>query len=105
MDNAEDLLKLYGITFDPDKEGQAKQLKLEFSKGSTFRIGEEVVIVHINGEYFMTPVTEGGVAYTLFQQALDQTRRPGADDESITQFNYDVLELHWLYTKALQDGL
>jgi len=105
VDNANDLDLHYGIDFNPDIEGQAKRVIISKTKGPTFRKGEEVVVVHINGEYFMTPVAESGVAYSLFQEAFDRIGRPGADEESIAQFNYDVLELHWLYSRALQGGL
>ncbi|MEM7645620.1 MAG: hypothetical protein AAF203_01810 [Pseudomonadota bacterium] len=100
VDNAKDLKEHYGVTLEKSKP--AVRLDLPKSTAGTFEKGDDVVIVHVDGSYYMTKVSEGQVTFTLFQEALSLLTGTGDDDDSIQQFNMDVREFHWLYDLASQ---
>ncbi len=103
IDNANDLWEQYGIEMDVSLP--TLQTRLPKAETGTFSAGDEVIVVHVDGDYYMTSIAEGDVTYTLFQSALDKVTGAGDDDESITQFNMDVREFHWLYNLAKSGSL
>lgn len=100
VDDAEELLRDYGVEFDPNDNTQIKRVRLETSVTGAFQKGQEVVIAYVDDAYYLAPASESEVAYTLFQRAFDRVGRPDADDESVVQFRFDIVELHWLYNQA-----
>lgn len=104
INNAEDLMNDYGIVMSPSLPTLKTRLKKAIT--GTYNVGEEVVVIHIDGSYYMTSIAEGDVTYTLFQGALDALTGAGSsDDESITQLNMDVREFYWLYNAAASGSL
>lgn len=103
VDNAKDLLDQYGIKMEVSQP--AVKTVLPKSSTSTFFPGDEVVIVHVDGYYYMTAVGEGDYTYALFQEALNNITGSGDDTASLQQFNMDVRELYWLYNAATLGAL
>ncbi len=104
VNSASDLEESYGIEMDPTLP--ALQTHLPKAVTGTFDKGEEVIVIHVDGVYYMTSIAEGDVTYTLFQGALDALTGAGdEDDQSITQFNMDVREFYMLYNMAKSGAL
>ncbi|MCB0378794.1 MAG: hypothetical protein KDD33_09900, partial [Bdellovibrionales bacterium] len=103
IENAKDLKDQYGVTMDVAQP--AVRTRLPKSTTGTFNKGDDVVVVHVDGSYYMTSVAEGHVTFALFQDALDKIQGSGDDDQSITQFNMDVREFFWLYNLAQSGSL
>ena len=100
VDNSQDLRDQYGVYMNGK---QALRTFLKKSKG-TFKVNDEVVVIHIDGKYYMTDIAEGNVTYALFQGALDKLNGAGDGDESIQQFKKDVREFYWLYNFSSSGG-
>ncbi len=102
VDNAVDLESDYGINMAPDQ--QVLEITLPKARGGTYAVGTKVVVIHIDGSYYMTSVTEGNVTYTLMQNVLSALEN-GDDDASIAEFKRDIREFHWLYELAQSGSL
>ena len=103
VDSATDLKNEYGIVMD--KSRPTLKTRLTQSGSGGFNVGDEVFVVHVDGDYYMTSVAEGKYAYVLFQNAEDIVSGNGDDQDSITQFNMDMRELLWLYEIAVSGAL
>jgi hypothetical protein len=103
VDNASDLMNEYGI--EMEKSVPTKVVRLTKATSGNFNVGDEVMVVHINGDYYMTSIAEGKYAYVLFTNAADIVSGNGSDQDSITQFNMDMRELLWLYDLASSGAL
>ena len=100
IDSPEDLLNNYGITMPVSKPVYETVVSKAQLASSPFRTDEKVAIVRVGDDFYMSPVSRGHIAYTLFDGALDTLNENGDDEDSITQFKIDVQELHWLYKSA-----
>lgn len=95
---AEDLANHFNLVMD--SASPVLKTTLDKSSSAAFNPGDEVVVVHVQGSYYMTKVSEGHATYALFQTALEKIKGNGEDKDSIQEFNMDVLELYYLYNAA-----
>lgn len=103
VENAQDLMNQFGLKMEVSQP--ALRTTLMKSESSAFFAGDDVVVVHVDGSYYMTAVGEGDITYSLFQDALDKITGTGDDTVSLQQFNMDVRELHFLYDIATTGAL